>query len=406
MSCPGSWPELRQAGRGFALRGALEDYYTTIDPETNIVLGAMRRVPGPAGRYARRESRRRDLGVATDAARERAFAWDMLAVGVNRLSGKSELHRRALERRDLAFDAAVARDLRAGAELFIGQAGACRASLERGRQLGMRTMVNWNIQHWATAAAEYEHETNHNPAWAPLFTFSRFTSRTIRRYQEELDLADLVLTPSSVVVDSFVRAGYAEERFRVVPYGVDAQRYQPADVNVGESEGLRVIFVGELGQRKGLSYFFEIARRLPHMRFTAVGWWIASLPDAVPDNVLVRPNVYPLDVIPLLQGAQAMVFPSLLDGFGLVALEGMACGLPVICSSNAGASDVITDGSDGWIVPSRDVEHTVERLKRLDGDRTLLVRMAMAARQTALERPWERFHRELMDATSLLPCGS
>lgn len=390
VACPGAWPELREAGKGYFERGRLRAFLTTFQASRNPVVRAAGRLPGSAGAYIQRETKRRVLGDMDAATVEHAALPDLLQAAAFRVSGRSPLHAFLIDRRDAAFDRAVARSLRPDAGVFIGQAGACRRSLAAARRLGLETVVNWNIQHWRTAEREYAIECRDRPAWAGLFTFARFSPALIAAWKEELAIADRVLAPSTVVRDSLVEHGVPAERIRVVPYGVDTARYTPPAELKGPPARLRVVSVGELSQRKGLSFLFGVARLLPDVQFDVVGWNVKKLPEAPPANVALHPNVP--DIVPYLRAADLFFFPSLLDGFGLVVLQAMACGLPAICSTNAGAVDVIDEGVDGSIVPARDVAAMCDAIAGLRDDRVRLGEMRLAARRKAEAYPWRRFH--------------
>jgi glycosyltransferase involved in cell wall biosynthesis len=73
------------------------------------------------------------------------------------------------------------------------------------------------------------------------------------------------------------------------------------------------------------------------------------------------------------------------DAFGLVILEAMACGVPVVASDRSGAPDIIDDGVDGFVVPARDSAAIRERVERLRDPR-LRKRMGEAARAKILSR--------------------
>ena len=109
-------------------------------------------------------------------------------------------------------------------------------------------------------------------------------------------------------------------------------------------------------------------------------WQDLKLPNA--ELVLVGSNLFPtgwleqykdiychIPSVPHLllnqyySSASVLVFPSLVEGFGLVILEAMACGIPVITTPNTAGADIITDRLDGFIVPIRNVEALKEKLE-------------------------------------------
>lgn len=98
--------------------------------------------------------------------------------------------------------------------------------------------------------------------------------------------------------------------------------------------------------------------------------------------------------------ADAFVFtPSPQEGFGLVRVEAMAAGLPVITTEAGGASELLEDGCEGFIVDYGNPAAIVERLRRLAADRTLLARMSRAARRRQrTEYSLPVFERSLAEA--------
>jgi glycosyltransferase involved in cell wall biosynthesis len=89
------------------------------------------------------------------------------------------------------------------------------------------------------------------------------------------------------------------------------------------------------------------------------------------------------------------VFPSLFEGFGLVILEAMSRGLPVITTAHTAGPDVITDGQDGFIVPIRSAEAIAEKLDQLAVDRIRLREMQEAAKATAARFTWRDYRARL-----------
>ena len=80
----------------------------------------------------------------------------------------------------------------------------------------------------------------------------------------------------------------------------------------------------------------------------------------------------------IMSRSHVLVFPSLNDGFGMVMGEAMACGCPVIASTNCGGEHLIDDGCEGFLIPIRDSQVIAERLEQLAQDSELRSRMGQA----------------------------
>jgi glycosyltransferase involved in cell wall biosynthesis len=94
-------------------------------------------------------------------------------------------------------------------------------------------------------------------------------------------------------------------------------------------------------------------------------------------------------VLDVMMQSDVLVLPSISEAFGLVVTEALSCGLPVIVTPNVGASDLICDGRDGFVVPVCSAEAIADRLNALNLDRELLADMSRNAQATAARRPWE-----------------
>ena len=108
--------------------------------------------------------------------------------------------------------------------------------------------------------------------------------------------------------------------------------------------------------------------------------WIPSLPHAALLDEMTRQDV--------------LVFPSLFEGFGLVILEAMSRGLPVIASTHTAAPDLFSaDGAEGFLVPIRSAAAIAEKLELLHRDRVRLSAMSQAALDRAGTLRWADYHR-------------
>ena len=102
------------------------------------------------------------------------------------------------------------------------------------------------------------------------------------------------------------------------------------------------------------------------------------------------------NVLELMRENDVLVLPSLSEGFGLVVLEAMSQGLTVIVSNQTGASDVVTDGESGFVVPIRSAESIAAKLRLLSEEPERLMAMKAAALQEAKLRTWDAYRKSLV----------
>jgi glycosyltransferase involved in cell wall biosynthesis len=203
-------------------------------------------------------------------------------------------------------------------------------------------------------------------------------------------VADRIFVLSSFQKGTFMEAGVDEDKLIVTPLGVDVEAFQPMPVG-RDKKVFRVAFVGQISQRKGISYLIEAFSKaaIPESELLLVGRAIGRSRawSAIP-RVRHVPHVPRWELPALYRTADVFVLPSLVEGFGLVALEAMACGVPVVISTNTFADDVVTDGVDGYIIPIRDPEAIAERLKYIYQHRAERDRIGDAGRRRAQQFSW------------------
>lgn len=211
------------------------------------------------------------------------------------------------------------------------------------------------------------------------------------------------------------------EHITIIPPGVDTSRFYPIPKDEAKEvigvpiDHKMLLFVGRIEPLKGLDVLIEAIGRYcedpkKHMGdkklFLAV---IGGDPDESPEKISAEmarvqtlPGQYGInDVVTFLgkrdqntlpyyySAAEAVVVPSHYESFGMVALEAMACGAPVVASQVGGLAFLVQDGVTGFTVPSGDPEALCGRLKALIDDQDLRRKMGEAAIIFAQQYAWE-----------------
>lgn len=223
------------------------------------------------------------------------------------------------------------------------------------------------------------------------------------RLVEETKMAQHWLAASSYTRQTLVENGIDPQRIHVVPYGVNLQSFQPPKQSAAPSSGtpLRILFVGTINQRKGISYLVDAVRKFSpkQVSLTVCGRVVDNLqlfrdlPQAT-----VRPSVSSAELLEAYQSADLFVFPSLAEGFGHVLLESLACGLPVLSTTHTAAPDLLTEGQDGFVIAPRSVDAITEKLEWAIEHRAELHRMKQAARAKAERFTWAAFRQGVVKA--------
>jgi glycosyltransferase involved in cell wall biosynthesis len=237
--------------------------------------------------------------------------------------------------------------------------------------------------------------------WLPAGGLS--SRRYVRPQQkrQEMELADLVLAPSSFVADT-VRAFHPNKLLALAPYGVDLDFWQAGARNEG-SEVLRFIYAGQISLRKGIPSLLQAWEKaeLRSAELQLVGSWYLSdsRRASLPRGVTYVPACSSEALREHYRRADVFVFPSFFEGFGLVLLEAMACGLPAIASTATAGADVLTEAS-GRVLPVGNLDILVETLQWFDQNRDSLPAMARAARKQAELCSWERYRSAVRRVTA------
>lgn len=220
--------------------------------------------------------------------------------------------------------------------------------------------------------------------------------------------AAIVANSEAMRWDCIAHVGPGMERIRVVHNGIDTDRFSPGiddslrrEVGAAPDDVL-IGITGRLAPAKGQETFLQAAARVavvePRARFVIVGDdsifsdnadYVPRLQALAGSGALagrVRFLGFRRDMVSITRGLDIVVVASWLEAFGLVVIEAMACGKPVLGTHVGGIPEIITDHQDGFLFPVRDDARLAERMLDLVRAPVARARLGAAARQTAVER--------------------
>lgn len=321
---------------------------------------------------------------------------ELLYLASTRLKLSAERQLAAIAWRNDVFDAQFAQRVLAERPRFtIGHDSSALAAQRATQSYGGLAILNQVIGHIQSGLDLFAEEARLAPEFAE--TLPLPPARVIEQCATEAREADRVIVPSDYVRDTMIANGTKATRVFVLPYGVDTERFRPPEQPREPDGKFRVLFVGALTQRKGIKYLLEAAKRadVKGLELVCVGK-LAGDPAAFAPYAGVFRHVRHVpfhEVHRLFQTADIFAYPSLHEGSAFASYEALASGLPVVCTPNTGS--VVRDGREGFIVPVRDVDALVERLRLLARDPDLRARMALAARARAEEFTWTHYGERL-----------
>jgi len=258
------------------------------------------------------------------------------------------------------FDRHAARHLMASEDIFVGLSGCSLHSLRRARRMGAKTVLERGSSHMLfqrrILTEEYRRFGLEKEVVHP-----KVVERELMEYQE----ADYISIPSQFVKGTFLQCGIPEEKLIQIPYGVNLQHFYPIPK---EDNTFRIIHCANLSLRKGVPYLLQAFSELRLK--DAELWLIGSITDEVKpflrqfaaSNIILKGQFPETELYKYMSQGSVLCLASIEEGLAMVQPMAMACGLPVICTTNTGGADIVREGRDGFILPIRDVDAIKEKI--------------------------------------------
>jgi len=233
------------------------------------------------------------------------------------------------------------------------------------------------------------------------------------------DGATAIVVHNTVLRDKLVTKGIPAAKLVVLPLGVDTDLFSPDESEPAVLESPMLLFVGRLDALKGVETLIRalavVRAEHPGVTLRIVGpsptpEYLVQLKQIVGELSLTEAVAFigavPYEALPkFYRAATLLILPSSAEGFGMVVVESMACGTPVIAiQKSGGPADIITDNLDGRLV---DASNLAEEIVSLLNNPTKLLSMGIEARRTSLARYSDaataKSFRNLVSRAPLLP---
>jgi GT2 family glycosyltransferase len=299
---------------------------------------------------------------------------------------------------DVAFDRWVSTQLNA-TDFVHGLPGQCLEIFRQAQDKGIRTVLNHATgpvkNQVQVLKAEYER------AGLDLGELSYLDETLRKRHREEMELADFHCVASTIVRDQLVRDEKIDvNKIWVIPYGADQDVFYPRR---GEGpKDFRIIYAGQYTLRKGLRFLMEALAEVaePGWRLDCYGpQWDGATPRLETDGIKCPVEFHQAIPSPQLaevfRNSSLLVLPSLEEGFGLVVVQALNCGIPCVVSDCVGAADLIEQRVNGSRFPSGNSHALAEELRWWSGQR----------KSPGVFYPWEepaekliRISREILES--------
>lgn len=236
--------------------------------------------------------------------------------------------------------------------------------------------------------------------------FSPLAKHYLDRWFDKLDGRICVSRPAYNYISKYFPGQYT-----IIPNGIDTHHFNSHVTPIEEFRDgkFNILFVGRMEKRKGFDYLWKayklVKKEIPDSRLIVVGpgtrprlKYEKRVRHSGLNNVIFTGYADYDDLPRYYKTADIVCFPNTgWESFGVVLLEAMATGKPIVASDIDGFNSVLTDGVEGIKVPPRNVEKLAEAILKLAGDVRLREQMGARGKPTAARYDWSIVARRILD---------
>ena len=230
----------------------------------------------------------------------------------------------------------------------------------------------------------------------------RMNEMQVKCLTNESIYADKIIVASSYTKKTLIENNISAEKISIIPYGVDSTKFSQKIIYNEKNGEIKLLFIGQMIQRKGLTYLFEAIKLLKskNIILTLIGRGFIDY-NLIAEykkyfDITIKVNLKHEDLVTEMHNHDMLIFPSLVEGFAHVILESMSVGLPVLCTPNTCGPDIFLNGNEGVIVPIRNSFAIAEQIEYFINNKNELAFMGKSAGKTARIFTWQKFRDEII----------
>lgn len=286
-------------------------------------------------------------------------------------------------------------------DLFVGWANSSLKTLTLAKKMGAISIIESGSCHIVEQNKLIEQEYE---KWG--VRYKPTCPRVINKMCREYELSDYIMTLSDFSRQSFINQGIPQNKVLKVECGVDVDFFLQNSI-VARKTKFRVVFVGMICLRKGVQYLIDAWNKLnlpiEESELLIVGNIQNDFQNVLKNqklnkNIIFCGSVDRNKLIRIYNRASVFVLPSIEDGFGMVIGEAMASGVPVICTENVGASDIIKGSNLGFVVSSANSQVIAEKVLWCYKNQDYLLGMGCQSKNWIKDFSWSRYGQRVIAA--------
>lgn len=366
--------------------GSLLRFWTSFAlPENSLVERFIRKIlPTPPDWLGHRTV----PGVPADKIRT-ALPLELIALARLRLGGEPQI---VMHDRNEKFQRAIAsRDIEQS-DAIIGFDTSSNILIDRAANTGHPFILDQTIAHPRSKQRVYDSIKKQFPDWSDDLEVR--ASNVGAAEEAEHRKAARIVVASSFTKKTLVENRVDESKIILNPYGVNLTRFKTVH-RKRENRPFRFLFAGLVCARKGIPLLLKAweSLRPKDAELWIVGPLTPTAETKCRDGGQVRiiGKVSNAELAAIMAESDLFVFPSYYEGFGLVLLEAMAAGLPVLTTTATAGPDMITEGSDGFIIPPGNLDALIGKMKFCLENRDQIEAVSANARATAERFSWDAY---------------